>query len=221
MGWPCGALSLVAVLARALRSPRRPAARRPRRFPPGFQETVAFSGLTNPTAVRFAPGRARLRRREERPDQGLRQPRRPDADGRSPTCARNVHNFWDRGLLGHGARTRASRPIRTSTSSTRTTPRSAAPRRAGAPPGVTSDGCPTPPGPTGDGCVVSGRLSRLDGGRQRDDRARAGADRGLVPAVPEPLDRRARVRRRRRALRQRRRRRELQLRRLRARTAAR
>ena len=39
--------------------------------------------------------------------------------------------------------------------------------------------------------------------------------RGLVPAVPEPLGRRPRVRRRRRALRQRRRRRELQLRRLR------
>ena len=48
-----------------------------------------------------------------------------------------------------------------------------------------------------------------------DDRHRAGADQRLVPAVPEPLDRHARVRRRRRALRQRRRRRELQLRRLR------
>ncbi len=27
--------------------------------------------------------------------------------------------------------------------------------------------CPTPPGATGDGCVVSGRLSRLAGERQR------------------------------------------------------
>ena len=47
-------------------------------------------------------------------------------------------------------------------------------------------------------------------------RHRAGVRRELVPAVPEPLDRHDRLRRRRRALRERRRRRELQLRRLRA-----
>ena len=82
-------------------------------------------------------------------------------------------------------------------------------------PGVYSDPCPTPPGATADGCVVSGRLSRLQAGGQRHDRHRAGAGRGLVPAVPEPLGRHGRVRRRRRALRQRRRRRQLQLRRLR------
>ncbi len=51
--------------------------------------------------------------------------------------------------------------------------------------------------------------------RRPDGRRRAGAARGLVPAVPEPLDRQP-VRGGRRALRQRRRRRELQLRRLRA-----
>ena len=71
-----------------------------------------------------------------------------------------VHDFWDRGLLGmaldpqlhhrrpyvyvavrvqQGRRTRASVP------------------RWG-------DACPTPPGATGDGCVVSGRLSRLNAG---------------------------------------------------------
>ncbi len=73
-----------------------------------------------------------------------------------------------------------------------------------------ADSCPTPPGATGDGCVVSGRLSRLDARGRRD-----AADHGLVPAVPEPLRRRPRVRPRPRALRLRGRRRVVQLRRLR------
>ena len=75
---------------------------------------------------------------------------------------------------------------------------------------------PDPPGATTDGCVVSGRLSRLTAIGNVMTGHRAGPDRGLVPAVPEPLDRRPRLRRRRRPLRERRRRRELQLRRLRA-----
>ena len=41
------------------------------------------------------------------------------------------------------------------------------PRRVGARLACTDDACPTPPGATGDGCVVSGRLSRLQAGRQR------------------------------------------------------
>ena len=54
----------------------------------------------------------------------------------------------------------------------------------------TSDNCPTPPG------ADDRRLRRQRttvppaGRRQRHDRRRAGADRRLVPAVPEPLDRR-------------------------------
>ena len=78
-----------------------------------------------------------------------------------------------------------------------------------------SDPCPTPPGPTDDGCVVQGRLSRIDVEPGDDDGHRGAAPAGqLVPAVPEPLDRRPGVRHRRHALRERRRRRELQLRRL-------
>ena len=46
------------------------------------------------------------------------------------------------------------------------------------------------PAPTTDGCVVSGRLVAAAARRRRDDRRRAGADQRLVPAVPEPLDRR-------------------------------
>ena len=76
--------------------------------------------------------------------------------------ARNVHNFWDRGLLGmvpdpnyasnkviyvlyaHDAAIGGTAP------------------RWGNPASPEFDGCPTPPGATGDGCVISGRLSRID-----------------------------------------------------------
>ena len=156
--------------------------------------------------MRFAPDGRVVRGREERPDQGVRQPLGPDADGRGPTSARKVHDFWDRGLLGLALDPNfAARPVhlRRSTPTTRRRTRAQQPRWG--------DDCPTPPGATDDGCVITGRLSRLVGGRRRDR-----PDRGLVPAVPEPLDRQPRVRRRRRAVRQRRRRRELQLRRLRA-----
>ena len=38
---------------------------------PGFSEAVVFTGLTNPTVVRFLPDGRVARRREERPDQDL------------------------------------------------------------------------------------------------------------------------------------------------------
>ena len=64
--------------------------------------------------------------------------------------------------------------------------------------------------PTADGCVITGRLSRLERHRRRD-----GPDRGLLPAVPEPLGRLDRLRARRHAVRQLGRRRVVQLGRLR------
>ena len=160
--------------------------------------------------------RSRLRRREERPHQGLRRASTDPTPTIFADLRTNVHNYWDRGLLGPGARIRTSRRRPTSTCSTRSTRRAGRARsRAGerqAPP-------PTAARPR------RGRRRRLSvdgaplapaGGGQRDDGHRAGADRGLVPAVPEPLDRRPRLRAGRRALRQRRRRRQLQRRRLRA-----
>ena len=91
----------------APRTPRAAAAATTGRFRtgspgllPGFQETTAFSGLEAPTAVRFAPGRPRLRGREAGRDQGLRRPRRHHPDAPSPTCAPSVNHYWDRGLLG-------------------------------------------------------------------------------------------------------------------------
>ena len=219
----CGVFVAFALLAPSGAPPPAPQPADAATLPSGFTETTVFSGLTNPTVVRFAGRRARVRRREERADQGLRQRPRPDTDGlrrpqhdgRTPdnvlatTCTtsgtaacwgwRCIPNFpttpyvyvlytYDHAIGG-------------------TAPRWGTPARLGRlPESARRD---------------LGRLRRQRpslapaGRRQRHDRAGAGAGRGLVPAVPEPLGRNRRVRPRRRALRERRRRRELQLRRLR------
>ena len=71
-----------------------------------------------------------------------------------------VHNFWDRGLLGL-----AVDPNFATNNFIYVLYTFDAPIGGVAPtwgPGDgTSDPCPTPPGATTDGCVVSGRLSRL------------------------------------------------------------
>ena len=68
--------------------------------PPGFQDSVVLSGLTNPTAVRFAADGRVFVAEKSGIIKVFDDLDRHDADDRSPTCARNVHNFWDRGLLG-------------------------------------------------------------------------------------------------------------------------
>ncbi len=125
-----------------------------------FSESVAISGLTNPTVVRFASdGRVFVAEKS-----GLIKVFDDMADDTPDTFAdlrTNVHNFWDRGLLGmdlhpnfpatpyvyvlyaHDAEIGGTAPVWGSV-------------------GGTSDPCPNPPGATGDGCVVSGRLSRLE-----------------------------------------------------------
>ncbi|HEY9377223.1 MAG TPA: PQQ-dependent sugar dehydrogenase [Jiangellaceae bacterium] len=127
--------------------------------PPGFQEEIVFSGLTQPTAVRFASdGRVFVAEKS-----GLIKVFDNLTDT-TPTVFADlrtqVHNFWDRGLLGlalHPAF--PANPwvyvLYTHDAAIGGT----APRWGSV--GGTSDGCPTPPGATADGCVVSGRLSRL------------------------------------------------------------
>jgi len=129
-------------------------------LPSGFQEVTVFSGLTNPTNIRFSPdGRVFVAEKS-----GLIKVFDNLSDTTPTVFAdlrTNTHNFWDRGLLGmaldpnfpvnpyiyvlytHDAAIGASAP------------------RWGTV-GGTSDGCPTPPGATTDGCLVSGRLSRLE-----------------------------------------------------------
>jgi PKD repeat protein/glucose/arabinose dehydrogenase len=129
-------------------------------LPAGFQESIVWSGLTNPTALRFAPdGRVFVAEKSGiiKVFDNLSDP--------TPTMfadlRTNVHNFWDRGLLGLAID--PNFPIKPYVYALYTFDApigGTAPRWGTA--GGTSDGCPSPPGATADGCVVGGRLSRLE-----------------------------------------------------------
>ena len=158
-------------LHRAPRAGLRPAIRSRRRgsapptqaltaaaaLPPGFTESVAFSGLTNPTAVRFAPdGRVFVAEKSGRIKvfDSLSDPTATVwAD-----LSTKVHDFWDRGLLGLALDPNfATRPYVYALYAYDKAPDSSQQPRWG-------DACATPPGPTDDGCTITGRLSRLSAG---------------------------------------------------------
>jgi glucose/arabinose dehydrogenase/PKD repeat protein len=144
---------------------------------PGFQESVVFSGLTNPTVVRFAPD-GRVFVAEKR---GVIKVFDSLTDTTPTTFADlnvNVYNFWDRGLLGMAlAPNFPADPYVYILYSYDHELGSAAPAPRWGTAGVYSDPCPTPPGPSGSGgCVVSGRLSRL----QANGNTMSGAEQVLV-----------------------------------------
>jgi glucose/arabinose dehydrogenase len=135
-------------------------------LPAGFSESIVpFSGLTEPTAIRFSPdGRVFVAEKS-----GLIK---VFANLSATTYTvfhdlrTNVHNFWDRGLLGLALH--PNFPTVPSVYVLYTydkDPNNPQFPRWGTP-GVTSDGCPNPPGATTNGCVVSGRLSRLENGTE-------------------------------------------------------
>jgi glucose/arabinose dehydrogenase len=127
---------------------------------PGFQETVVFSGLDNPTVIQFSPdGRVFVaeKRGVIKVFDSLTDPT-PDIFADLNV---NVYNFWDRGLLGLALDPNfPATPYVYVLYSYDAVIGGTAPRWGT--PGVYSDPCPSPPGATGDGCVVSGRLSRLE-----------------------------------------------------------
>jgi PKD repeat protein/glucose/arabinose dehydrogenase len=130
-------------------------------LPAGFQESTVFSGLTNPTVVRFAAD-GRVFVAEKR---GVIKVFDSLTDTTPTVFADlnvNVYNFWDRGLLGMAlAPNFPANPYIYVLYTYDHELGSAAPAPRWGTPGVYSDPCPTPPGATGDGCVVSARLSRL------------------------------------------------------------
>ena len=128
-------------------------------LPPGFQQSAAFTGLTEPMSIEFAPnGRVFVAEKS-----GIIKTYSSPTDTTATVVSdlrTKVHNYWDRGLMTiavdpnfptnpyiyvyyvHDAAIGGTAP-RWGTANT------------------TSDPCPTPPGPTDDGCVVSGRISRI------------------------------------------------------------
>jgi glucose/arabinose dehydrogenase len=126
---------------------------------PGFQEQIVFSGLTNPTVVRFVDdGRVFVA------EKGGRIKVFDSLADTTPTTfadlSTNVHNFWDRGMLGMTLAPNFPADPSVYVLYTHDAAIGGTAPRWGTP-GVYSDPCPTPPGATADGCVVSGRLSRL------------------------------------------------------------
>jgi glucose/arabinose dehydrogenase len=127
--------------------------------PAGFEESVVFSGLTQPTAVRFASdGRVFVAEKS-----GIIKVFDSLTDTTATVFADlnvNVYNYWDRGLLGLALDPNFPASPYVYVLYTYDAPIGGTAPRWGTT-GVLADPCPTPPGPNADGCVASGRLSRL------------------------------------------------------------
>src|SRR5262245_55548668 len=165
-----------ALLGPAASPPPGPDDARASVLPSGFQETTVFSGLTNPTVVRFASdGRVFVAEKS-----GLIKVFDNLSDTTPTTFAdlrTNVYNFWDRGLLGLALDPNfPATPYVYVLYTYDHVLGDPAPAPRWGTPGTTSDGCPTPPGPTTNGCVASARLSRL----QADGNVMTGSEQVLV-----------------------------------------
>ncbi|MDX6517005.1 MAG: hypothetical protein QOH73_2671, partial [Gaiellaceae bacterium] len=122
-------------------------------LPSGFQQTVAFSGLTSPTNFRFASdGRVFVA------EKGGLIKVFPSLSSTTPTVVADlrteVDDYWDRGLLGLALDPNFPASPYIYALYTRDAP-------IGGSTPIWNDSCPSPPGPTTDGCVVSGRLVKL------------------------------------------------------------
>ena len=157
-------------------------------LPTGFEEQIVLSGLTNPTVVRFA-GDGRVFVAEKR---GVIKVFDSLSDTTPTVFADlnvNVHNFWDRGLLGMALDPQFPTNPYVYVLYTYDRPRAAmghARRLFG-------------PMPDASRCHRR-RLRRRRspvapaGERKCDDRFRAGPGRGLVPAISQPLRRHGGIR---------------------------
>ncbi|MBI3767690.1 MAG: PQQ-dependent sugar dehydrogenase [Deltaproteobacteria bacterium] len=128
-------------------------------LPYGFQETIVWSGLTQPTAIRFAPdGHVFVTEKS-----GIVKVFDSISDPTPKVFAdlrTEVHNYWDRGLLGLAVDPNFPANPYVYVLYTLDAAAGGTPPRWGTF-GGTSDDCPDPPGGTSGGCVVAGRLSRL------------------------------------------------------------
>jgi glucose/arabinose dehydrogenase len=161
---PVGSLGTAAAiaLAAALVMLLAPGSARAQVLPERFQQEVVFQGLNQPSAVRFSPdGRVFVAEKSGliKVFSGLGDPTATVfADLRT-----QVHNFWDRGLLGLALDPAFPEEPYVYVLYTHDFDPAVPgefPRWGN--PDQTEDGCPTPPGAVGDGCVVNGRLSRLE-----------------------------------------------------------
>src|SRR4051794_25209214 len=127
--------------------------------PAGFSEVTAFSGLVNPTAIRFAPD-GRIFVAEKRGTIQMFDDLSDQVPTQIADLRTEVYNFWDRGLMGLAID--PGFPTRPYLYAVYTFD---GPVDGNAPTWGTadtdSDPCPTPPGATTNGCVASGKLVKL------------------------------------------------------------
>src|SRR5215212_7464851 len=150
------AVALAGILVASLRPLEANAAAT---LPSGFHEKVVFSGLSEPTNVKFSKdGRIFVAEKS-----GLIKVF-DNLNDKTPTTFADlrteVYNFWDRGMLGLALDPDFPTNPYVYVLYTYDAPIGGTAPKWGTP-GSTSDSCPDPPGATADGCVVSVRLSRL------------------------------------------------------------
>ncbi|HEY7941298.1 MAG TPA: PQQ-dependent sugar dehydrogenase, partial [Candidatus Limnocylindrales bacterium] len=131
----------------------------------GFVDSTVFTGLTNPTKVRFAAdGRVFVAEKS-----GLVLEFQSVTDPNPPTVwadlSSEVDNYWDRGLLGFAL---SPNFVNDHTfyvqygydhNPVADLPGDPYPNA----PSKWNDACPSPPNPTTDGCTILGRISRVSG----------------------------------------------------------
>ena len=128
--------------------------------PTGFSEQVVFSGLDSPTNVAFSPdGRVFVAEKS-----GLIKVF-DSLDDPTPSVYADlrteVHNYWDRGLLGLALHPDFPSDPRIYVLYTHDGLIGGPTPKWGTP-DTDADPCPSPPGPTADGCQASARLSVLN-----------------------------------------------------------
>ena len=118
---------------------------------PAFADVAVMSGFTNPTAIEFASdGRVFVAEKS-----GIIKVFDSLSDSTPTTFAdlrTNVHNFWDRGLLGMALHPNFPTDPRVYVLYTYDAAIGGTAPRWGSV-GGTGDGCPNPPGATADGCA--------------------------------------------------------------------
>jgi glucose/arabinose dehydrogenase/PKD repeat protein len=130
-------------------------------LPDGFRDELVWDGLTRPTAIAFSPdGKVFVAEKSGRIL--VFDSLTDDTPTLFADLTTNVHNAWDRGVLGLTVDPQfPTRPyvyVLYTYDHILGDP-NPAPRWGTV--GAESDTCPNPPGYTADGCVASGRLSRL------------------------------------------------------------
>ncbi len=148
-------LSLMATLIAVVAWPRPAAAA----LPTNFQEKAVISGLTRPTAVRFAPdGRVFVAEKS-----GIIKLYSSLTDTTPEIYAdlrRQVFNGWDRGMLGMALHPKFPVDPRVYVMYTYNGPLGGPYPKWPSSDG-SNDNCPDPPGANNAGCVVAGRISVL------------------------------------------------------------